>query len=276
MDLGDIAPSEEFIKKAIFNHVLGKLSKQENDYQEILLRTLKDMGIDDRFAKDFPKFEQGRYVINKDVAHKMWLDILSPHLVLIDDPEIYMHPANWTMERGPVTPYGNNYEYTNKSSLLLPKEAIIGKDEYTELISMISRQPEFMKQLEPYKFEELIAELLKRMGFEVKHTKKTRDGGYDLLAIGHTPLGPHRIGVECKRYTENKVGVDMVRNIYAVKMLKNFNQAMIVTTSSFSKDAYLEIKNLKSEILLKDHRDIKEWCADYGVKGHYGNFRNQK
>jgi HJR/Mrr/RecB family endonuclease len=177
--------------------------------------------------------------------------------------KFFMGSNTMGMRIGPLKSFHDLDQCMNKASLLLPKEAIICKEQYSEIISRIAREPEFMKQLDPFRFEEIVAELLSRMGFDVNHTKQTRDGGFDILAIGHTPIGPHKIGVECKRYTENKVGAEIVRNIYAVKMMRHFNQAMIVTTSSFTKDAYLEIKPYSSEILLKDKVDLSKWCNEY-------------
>lgn len=154
------------------------------------------------------------------------------------------------------------FQYSNKSKLLLPKSTIICKEQYSDIIAEIAKRPEFMKELDPHKFEEIIGELLYKMGYQVELTKKTRDGGYDILAIDHTPLGPYRIAVECKRWTEDKIGIDVVRALYGVKMMRHFNQAMIVTTSTFSNDVYMEVELLASEILLKDEYDVWKWCRD--------------
>ena len=39
-----------------------------------------------------------------------------------------------------------------------------------------------LRQLDPFKFETLIAELWSRMGFRVKKTRLCKDGGVDVLA----------------------------------------------------------------------------------------------
>lgn len=49
---------------------------------------------------------------------------------------------------------------------------------------------------------------------------------------------PFIVYVECKKYGfENKVSVDVVRELYGVQISDRVNTGMIVTTSAFSNDA---------------------------------------
>ena len=133
-----------------------------------------------------------------------------------------------------------------------------------ELISYLSKHPEFMRQLNPRKFEELIAEILRGHGYEITLTPETRDGGKDIVALYKSPFGHQMFIVECKRYQEeNKVGVELVRSLYGVKMAENYNQAILVTTSTFSKPAQEFVKPLKCQLVLKDYNDIAQWCKEY-------------
>src|SRR5215211_5952306 len=50
-----------------------------------------------------------------------------------------------------------------------------------KLIEMIARRPEYVFEISPRQFEEIIAELFFREGYEVELTKQTRDGGYDIV-----------------------------------------------------------------------------------------------
>jgi len=73
--------------------------------------------------------------------------------------------------------------------------------------------------------------------------------------------------VECKRYQEKtKVGVEMVRGLYGVKTAEQYNQAILVTTSTFTKPAIDFVKPLKFQLELKDYNDITEWCKSYKKK----------
>jgi restriction endonuclease Mrr len=133
-----------------------------------------------------------------------------------------------------------------------------------ELISYLARCPQFLRQLNPRKFEELIADIFKNKGYEVTLTPKTRDGGKDIIALYKSPFGHQLFIIECKRYKEvNKVGVEIVRGLFGVKSAENYNQAILVTTSSFSRDAKDFVKPLRFQLELKDYNDIQEWCKTY-------------
>ena len=70
--------------------------------------------------------------------------------------------------------------------------------------------------------------------------------------------------VECKKYHESKkVGVELVRGLYGVQKQGNYNQAILATTSTFTKDAIEFVKPLKLELALKDYTDIITWCQIY-------------
>jgi hypothetical protein len=136
-----------------------------------------------------------------------------------------------------------------------------------ELIAYLAKHPEYLRQLHHRKFEELIAEIIRSKGFEVTLTPKTRDGGKDIIALYKSPFGHQMFIVECKRYKEdNKVGVELVRGLYGVKAAERYNQAILITTSTFTPDAKEFVKPLRFELQLKDYNDVTQWCKDYGAK----------
>ncbi|MGB4284774.1 MAG: restriction endonuclease [Bacteroidales bacterium] len=134
-----------------------------------------------------------------------------------------------------------------------------------ELIQYLSKHPEFMREMNPRKFEILIAEILKDKGYEITLTPSSRDGGKDIVAVYNSPFGHQMFIVECKRYNEqNKVGAEIVRGLYGVQMAGNYNQGIIATTSTFTQGAIDFVKPLKFQLELKDFEDIKEWIKNYG------------
>ena len=155
-------------------------------------------------------------------------------------------------------------ELFNSQNLENNKEIQVDLDEVnTELIAYLAKYPEFMRQLNPRKFEELIAEILRNKGYEVTLTPKTRDGGKDIIALYKSPFGHQMFIVECKRYKEErKVGVELIRGLYGVKTAEQYNQAILVTTSTFSKSAIDFVKPLKFQLQLKDYNEVARWCKD--------------
>lgn len=133
-----------------------------------------------------------------------------------------------------------------------------------QLLRHLAREPQSVYNLEPRKFEELVAHILEDLGCEVNLTKRTRDGGYDIL--GHFKAGPAPLTflVECKRYApSNKVGVEVVRGLYGLTEMHRVNMGMIITTSSFTKDAIEEKLRIGPRLDLKEFNDLKLWLQRY-------------
>jgi hypothetical protein len=127
------------------------------------------------------------------------------------------------------------------------------------LAEMLSR-PEQMQEMGDRKFEQFVAELLNRDGFEVRLTPQTHDGGYDVLAMRRLQAFELLFLVECKRYKRSrKVGVEIVRSLYGVVCEKRANAGLIVTTSTFSKPALTTTRGLGYQLALKDYHGLLEW-----------------
>jgi len=133
-----------------------------------------------------------------------------------------------------------------------------------ELIRHLAKHPELLYDLHPWRFEELVAELLRAQGFEPTLTPRTRDGGRDILAARSDALGSLLYLVECKRYgPKNKVGVEVVRAIHGVTNSERATKGVIVTTSFFTKNAIDFATPLKYGIGLHDFETLKSWLASY-------------
>lgn len=125
------------------------------------------------------------------------------------------------------------------------------------LISEIAKCPEIMRSLDNRQFEELIAELLIRRGFEITLTPPSRDGGRDILAISNTQFGTNLYLVECKRYKHgNPVGVKDVRALYGVVTDERATKGIIVTSSTFTKPAREFAGRNKYKLSLQDYDDL--------------------
>ena len=135
----------------------------------------------------------------------------------------------------------------------------------TELIKYLQKHPEAMYSLKPRQFEELIAEILASYKWDVQLTPPIKDGGYDIFAISKNikPGVNSSWIIECKKYRpENKVGVDIVRALYGVKSDLRIANALLATTSYFTKGAK-DFKASRYDIDLKDYRDVLEWINQY-------------
>jgi restriction system protein len=136
------------------------------------------------------------------------------------------------------------------------------------LLQRLAHSPSLLFQLEPRKFEELVARMLEDQGCDVTLTKRSRDGGYDVL--GRMKSGPADLlfFAECKRYgPQHKVGVEVVRGLFGVTESYRANLGLVITTSSFTKDAIREKLRIGPRIDLKEYGDLCTWLKPYRRHG---------
>lgn len=125
---------------------------------------------------------------------------------------------------------------------------------------------QFLKGMNPFEFQELVASLLRAMGYHIAWVSPPgKDGGIDILAFSD-PLGtrPPRIKVQVKRY-DSSITVDGLRSFMA--LLSDDDVGLFVTTSSFTKDARDEArKQEKRKITLIDLERLFDLWIEYYAK----------
>lgn len=105
-----------------------------------------------------------------------------------------------------------------------------------EIRSHLSKRFSDVHSLPSRRFEELVSDVFSSLGYETELTKRTRDGGVDIICLkkasGETAI------VECKRYAESqRVGIGVVHRLVGAMFHFEAKTAHIVTTSSFTKPA---------------------------------------
>lgn len=165
------------------------------------------------------------------------------------------------------------YSFKEESNLYLPEEKKIITDLHSgvaQLILEISKTPSLLYQITPRQFEELIAHIFSQWGFNVELTKRTRDGGRDIIAIKSEHGIKSKFIIECKRYAANKpVGVELVRALYGVHVQKGANKSVLATTSRFTSPALKFAKTVHTTewaMDLKDYDDICQWIKSAATK----------
>jgi restriction system protein len=132
-----------------------------------------------------------------------------------------------------------------------------------ELLAMLRRNPELLRQLEPRKFEELVAELLTRQGYDVTLTPPSRDGGFDMYAAKQDGLGRFLYLVETKRYVpSHKVGVEVVRALHGVVQARQATAGAVVSTSFFTTGAEEYRRRIQYQMHLHDYIALQRWLDD--------------
>ena len=115
---------------------------------------------------------------------------------------------------------------------------------------------ESTKKVSPRFFEQLVVELLLKMGYggSVKDAGKaigqSGDGGIDGI-IKEDKLGLDVIYIQAKRW-ENVVGSNEIRNFVGSLVGKNANKGVFITTSGFTRDALEYVKTITHKVILID------------------------
>ena len=118
--------------------------------------------------------------------------------------------------------------------------------------------PNSVYELNPWEFEELVADVFKKHGFDAVVTQKTRDGGKDIVATFEMGGVLYNTYFECKRYAPNRlVGAKVVRELYGKLNIEGIDKGVIVTTSSFTRDAIREAKKTNGRIQLVDFENLQ-------------------
>ena len=148
-----------------------------------------------------------------------------------------------------------------------PKIIALIPDLESELILYLKKHPEFLYEISPRKFEELVAEIFKNQGFNVELTPQTRDGGYDIIAVENNLLtGKNIYLIECKKYSmDNTVGIGVIQRMLGVVTQQKVNKGIIATTSLFTKDAIQGATHSAHLLELKNYQNLLEWIKNYQV-----------
>ena len=132
-----------------------------------------------------------------------------------------------------------------------------------ELLEYLVRNPRALYELRPRQFEELIAHILEKFGWEIELTPETRDGGYDILAVSKNVDGSNlrtSFVIECKKYhPERKVGIAVARQLLHVKAERGASHAIIATTSDFTSGVY-DFAARRLDFDAKNAAAVIEWC----------------
>jgi len=125
-----------------------------------------------------------------------------------------------------------------------------------------------ISHLNGHDFEDLVEQLIKKMGFVVEERKLTADGGVDIFAKNYEPIFEGIYVIQCKRYT-HKVGESIVRDLYGVVHSKNANKGILITNSAFSKKARDFAQNKQLELI--DGERLRSLLIKYEIaKPHEG------
>jgi Restriction endonuclease len=129
-----------------------------------------------------------------------------------------------------------------------------------DVLALLAVNPDLVHSLTPRQFEEVMAELFGKDGYDVTLTATSRDGGADLFVLDKRDIGSFLYVVECKKYrTDRPVGVGFVRQLFGVVQSKRATAGILATTSYFTRDAKAYQRELRYQLSLRDFASIRGW-----------------
>jgi restriction system protein len=105
-------------------------------------------------------------------------------------------------------------------------------------------------------FEAMIGEGFRRRGYRVTGNESDGpDGGIDLVLV----RGAERVLVQCKHWRRYSVGVAVIREFYGVMSAAAVRQGFVVTSGTFTPDAYGFAAQCGIELM--DGARLEEWVS---------------
>lgn len=120
--------------------------------------------------------------------------------------------------------------------------------------------------VDPYRFEEIVADLLDKMGYgDLVVTQKSNDGGIDAI-VNEDKLGLDKILIQAKRYnSDNIIHEKLIRDFVGALSIKKVQKGIFVSTSTFDKKAIEAAKNSDKKIVLIDGKKLTELMIEYNI-----------
>jgi restriction system protein len=126
-----------------------------------------------------------------------------------------------------------------------------------------------VKEMDPFRFERLVLDLLLAMGYGGSREeaaiagKGVNDGGIDGL-INEDRLGLDRLYVQAKRW-QNSVGRPEIQNFVGALAGQHAQKGIFITTSEFSSGAIEYAKNLPQRVILIDGQRLAELMIEHDI-----------
>jgi restriction system protein len=127
---------------------------------------------------------------------------------------------------------------------------------------------EFINKKNPYLFQDLVAALLRAMGYFTPFiSPKGRDGGIDIIAYSD-PLGAiaPRLKVQVKHKPTTAIPVDDIRNLKALVSPRNGEIGIFVTSGTYTSESRRFARETDAHIRLIDIAELIELWQEFYPK----------
>ena len=133
------------------------------------------------------------------------------------------------------------------------------------LAKLIAENPENLRLLEWRKLEELMAEVLEGIGFEVELTPGSKDGGKDLVLRCNLAGAEHSYVVEVKHWRSmQRVGQSAAKDFLKVVVAESRDGGLFLSTYGFCNNAFEALSEIeRTRLRFGDREKIVSLCRTY-------------
>lgn len=232
----------------------------------------------DRLAKlaMHRRLQQDRHNIVRDAIRRAARPVdapLAPQIIRSAlQPQMMGLPPQPSIRQGSTIsappPLASFAEFTLKSLLEFGDNVDDGRlveavsTSWFEILEVIRRDPARAHEIDPRKWEEILAGAYEREGFDVVIlTPRSGDGGRDVIASKHG-VGSIRIYDQMKAYKPGRVvTADEVRSMLGI-LHGNVSKGVVTTTSTFAPELMKDkaiAQHVPFRLELKDRNDLFAW-----------------
>lgn len=124
----------------------------------------------------------------------------------------------------------------------------------------VGRILQLCREIDPYEFEKLVAEIWRNYGYDCEVTSGSGDKGIDIIATRSAPVSEVNI-IQAKRYSsDNKIGSKEVREYATLRQQEDADKVILVTTSEFTDPARDLAESLEVDII--NGRELADQIVD--------------
>jgi restriction system protein len=278
MGQNELSPSKAVASKVIFEAF--KILKSEGGElpgKEVIDRIRNTIQFND-WEKDV--YEKTGYVRWESILHFYTVDCAKAGYLIKTKGIWYLTPeGEQAMNLGPVELLNSASRAYRKWSALQKTEnknsqesvELEENEEQAQKANLdhlqeqaISGIKDYINQKNPYEFQNLVAALLRAMGYYTPFVSpKGKDGGLDIIAY-KDPFGMEtpRMKVQVKHYPENPIAADAVRSLKGL-INNDAEVGIFVTSGRFSKDAEKFAREASVHIKLIDGDEFIDLWTEY-------------
>lgn len=201
------------------------------------------------------------------------LAVLAENLQLIDSKYLTKYPSfvefiRYEKKQKPIAT-DNDAEIVDEPQIeQTPDEAI--EAAYNDIRNALADELlEQISECSPSFFERLVIDLLLAMGYggaipdAGQHLGRSGDGGIDGI-INEDKLGLDIICIQAKRWKDT-VGRPVVQSFAGSMESHRAKKGVMITTSTFSRDAYDILERFERKIVLIDGKQLAQLMIDYDI-----------